>query len=107
MKELTLFDFEERVEQEPELPYYDHIKGELKGSQIRKAKKLVKLELIRPKKDDIWDVLPIEGYNTRTYTVSRSGDGWCCNCQYNRTKGKICSHILAVWLYEGFINLED
>ena len=99
----TLFDFFE--DEEEELPYYDHVKGELKGTQIAKARKFVSLGLVEPVDEDTWFVHPIEGYNKRTYTVVRDGDEWSCNCQYNRTKGKICSHILAVWIFENLIEL--
>jgi len=102
MKNATLFDF---INDDNELPYYDHIKGELKGSQKAKAKKFVQLGLVEQVSDCVWKIHPIEGYNKRTYTVYRDGDVWSCNCQYNRTKGKVCSHILAVWLFEGLIEL--
>jgi len=88
-----------------DLPYYDHIAKEVKGSQISKAKKLLKLGNVK-RVEGGWEILPISGYNKRTYTVVVIGDKYTCNCQYNATKGLTCSHILAVLMYEGIIEYE-
>ncbi|RLJ08637.1 MAG: hypothetical protein DRP12_00285 [Candidatus Aenigmatarchaeota archaeon] len=46
-----------------------------------------------------WIVRPIPGYNKTTYEVTSDGSFFRCSCQYNRTKGLVCSHILAVTEY--------
>ena len=102
MREANLFSFYNEDEDE-DLPFYDHLAKELKGSQKSKARKLVKLGKVVRIGYDAWQILPIEGYNKRTYVVERNGKHWSCNCQYNVTKGKICSHILAVWMAEGWL----
>jgi len=101
-KHPTLFDFID-----DDLPYYDHELMELRGSQISKARKLNQLGKVRKIDSYTWLVLPIEGYNTRTYTIVYDGEKLNCNCQYNATKGKTCSHILAVLFYEGKVDPDE
>lgn len=101
MRQLSIFDYDD----DEELPHYDHVSGDLKGSQKSKARKFVRLGKVVRLTADAWQVQPIEGYNTRAYIIERNGEYWSCNCQYNSTKGKICSHILAVWLFQEWIEL--
>ena len=84
-----------------QLPYYDSIRGELSGSQMSKARKFVELDKIAKLSRDRWFVSFIPGYNTSMYLVTCCLGDYFCNCQYNRTKHKTCSHIMAVMLYEG------
>jgi hypothetical protein len=81
------------------LPFFNAETGKLEGDQASKARKLVSLGLVRRAEfKDTFDILPIEGYNTTTYVVSRDGIGWSCTCQWAR-KGRTCSHQLAVELF--------
>lgn len=92
------------------LPFYDHYKQELKGSQKSKARKLNQLGKIkRTGLKGFWKVFPIEGYNSREYTVSYDihDQRFKCNCQYYQSKGKPCSHIYAVLMFEGVIEEEN
>lgn len=44
---------------------------------------------------------PIKGYNIITYTIEKRKNGsFNCNCQFNVTTHKMCSHILAVLLFK-------
>lgn len=106
--------------------FYSHHAQELEGTVGDKIKKLVDGDLIEYKKAEgnpkdahyepgRWLIHPIEGYNTRTYTVKPSREyGHSCNCQAFVTREKkyreggqtsgipkpTCSHVAAV--YEWF-----
>lgn len=67
---------------------------------MNKAKKFNRLGLVEDFTVDMWMVHPIPGYNKTTYEVILFGGQFRCNCQFNRTKKKTCSHILAVELHE-------
>ena len=81
--------------------HYKEVKGAPKGqARAFKAHKFIKLGLIK------WDTetkafycSPIKGYNKTTYTINSVGKEFKCNCQFNCQTGKICSHILAVYLW--------
>ena len=78
--------------------WYDKYSG-LQGSMLSKAKKFNRLGLVKQLgKSYNWIVKPIEGYNVTEYQVMQDQGRMKCNCQYNTTKDKICSHILAVEL---------
>ncbi len=75
-----------------------------------KAEKLLDLGLISYKANGIFKVSPIEGYNTRTYLLTPTGQGesvsdkFSCNCQGYQTKIRKgerpgCSHTLALAMY--------
>ena len=84
---------------ESELPYYDHSHQELRGAQVSKARKLVQLKRIVEVSPSSYKILPIEGYNTRSYDVEIDEENESCNCQYNTTKHLECSHIMAVKMF--------
>lgn len=79
--------------------FYDHETRTLQGSQYDKARKLLALDLIKRTTESSFLIFPIPGYNKRTYTVEHSGASWKCNCQWNATKGRTCSHIIAANLF--------
>ena len=83
---------------EGELCRWDAMSKTLSGSQKSKALKFNRNNLIKPDGKGSFQVLPIEGYNTTTYTVDYNG-GWKCNCQWHCKNNADCSHILAVMLY--------
>lgn len=91
------------------------------GAIVLKALKFLDMGLVQNISSGNWKVrkvLPIEGYNSTTYTVRYMSTGgvWYggCNCQCSVTKGKKCSHMLAVmlqdelphepWVIEGNVN---
>ena len=84
---------------EAELPYYDHTHEELKGSQVSKARRLIREKKIVEVSPTSYKVLPIEGYNMRSYDVEIDEENESCNCQYNTTKHLTCSHIMAVKMF--------
>ena len=99
----TLFEFDER-EKMVDIQYYDHLLKELKHSQEYKIQKFLDHDCVVFVGNNTFEVRPIEGYNTRTYTVNMGGNEPTCNCQYcvmERKKGRsgICSHIGAVLMY--------
>lgn len=45
--------------------------------------------------------IPINGYNVTTYNIIKYKNGsYTCTCQYYRTSKQVCSHILAVAMFE-------
>ena len=81
--------------------YYDHVRGELKGSQLSKAKKFCRLDLVKVGLNHDYVILPIKGYNTRTYHIDfhKFDNLWHCDCQFNHQTKKMCSHIMAVLIW--------
>ncbi len=92
--------------------YYSHHAKEVKGSSLNKAQKFLELGLVEwDSVTKMFNVLPIKGYNTRTYDIEKKATGFECNCQCCQTKIKkgeydpdtsdiaACSHILAVYLW--------
>lgn len=79
---------------------YDSARKELKGSILTKARRFCREGCVRPVrgKEGIFKVLPIRGYNMTTYDVNIFLDE--CNCQSNQLHGKICSHLVACYLWD-------
>ena len=71
--------------------------GRLEGSQRSKAVKFVQNNCVRKLSEDIFVVEPIKGYNKTPHKVYLKAPS--CSCQYNKKYGKICSHIIAVKMY--------
>jgi len=106
-----------------EVQYYSHLEKSLKQSQLYKAEKFLALDRIQYDTGKrVFVCLPIKGYNTRTYTLTRVKEPWCylyadaegnaherkveheCNCQFAqkcKREGKPpwCSHLLALHLW--------
>jgi len=89
------------------IQWYNHILGRLEFPQEHKIRKILENDCLQEIPDgDGWICKPIEGYNTRTYTMTPAPDGFNCNCQGFQKKlrdGKItpyCSHVnaLRIWL---------
>ena len=78
--------------------FYDHETGKLCGRQGQKARLLVQLGKVRSIMPDTYEIYPIEGYNSRKYTVEFDGTAYKCNCQFSRNGERSCSHIMAVEL---------
>lgn len=107
-----LNDFEAEWEQENELnkpfdlPYWDHIKEELKNPSIyNKAVKFVRAGCVKYDGLNTWLVGPLEGYNTRTYIITKIKNDvgeyeFKCSCQ-GFNKNALCSHSIAVKLHAG------
>ena len=58
------------------------------------------LHMIDGEYPDYYICTPIEGYNVTTYTIRENVNGSLhCDCQFNKTTEKMCSHILAVLLF--------
>lgn len=86
-----------------EVQYYDHYLKTLKHTQKHKAKKFLKHNCIKYIGHSTFVCNPIEGYNTRSYTLKRVNNKWTCNCQFFvrmslRGEDPICSHIMALFL---------
>ena len=80
--------------------WYDKYAG-LNGNMTSKARAFVKNNLIHRFNDkgrERWIIRPLKG-NKTIYEVYFKGDMGFCECQFNRS-GKICSHIMAVQLFE-------
>lgn len=78
---------------------WDAATGELKGSQLSKARKFNHDHCIDFQGNGTFLVRPIQGYNHTTYTVLFTPDGCQCDCQYSKRYGNTCSHIMAVGLF--------
>ena len=86
-----------------EIQYYDHYTKTLKHTQRHKAKKFLKHDCIKYIGNSVFVCDPIQGYNTRTYTLKRVNGEWTCNCQFfvrmsQRGENPICSHLQALFL---------
>lgn len=83
-----------------ELPYWDAEQKRLHGNQEYKARRFVELNLVKTTEfSSIFKILPIEGYNSTTYTIEEHAGVYRCNCQFGAS-GKTCSHVLAVELFK-------
>jgi|2_EtaG_2_1085320.scaffolds.fasta_scaffold13709_7 hypothetical protein len=79
--------------------YYSKVDG-LQGSQLIKAKRFIKLSLVKPLTNNTWFMGALPGNSTNYIVVrNREGSSWGCQCQFNKKTGNTCSHILAVQLY--------
>ena len=77
--------------------YWSHHTQEFAQSQVTKAKKFVEHECYEYVGENLFRCGPIEGYNTRTYTIKKGKDGeFNCNCQKGRGGGQ-CAHILGLY----------
>ncbi len=91
--------------------YYDEYEEKLKKTQMQKAKKFIDHDCIKYNREGQTFICePIEGYNTRTYQMTKKLDGkFRCNCQFIVTQEnkvvsgslhiddmKPCSHIAAL-----------
>lgn len=65
-----------------------------------KVRRLLELGLISRITDGVYQALPIPGYNITTYTIKEQFGRLVCNCQAGR-KGRECSHVRAVRVYQG------
>lgn len=84
----------------PESCYWDENTKKLVGDRISKIRAYLRLKLIRPDKEaeNKWEVDPTPGRH-QIHTVTKENELWECTCQKNAI-GDICSHILAVKLFE-------
>jgi len=82
-----------------EVIHYDSKIQELHGNQGSKARKLVRDKLVQDNGDGTYRILPIQGYNVSEYRVDWMAQS--CTCQYNTTKGLVCSHLIAVRIFRG------
>jgi hypothetical protein len=73
--------------------FYDLVTKTLKKSQKEKSIKFIEKDCIKVIGEGLFHVLPIIGYNCRTYTVDINRR--TCDCQYG-TSGRPCSHLFAV-----------
>jgi len=82
------------------LCYYDKIAKKLSGSQLAKAVRFNKYKKIIKVSNNKYEILPLKGYNSSVYDVSKHNKDYSCNCQWHTMHGLYCSHILGVLLYE-------
>lgn len=78
--------------------YWSHHTQEFAQSQVTKAKKFVEHECYEYVGENLFRCGPIEGYNTRTYTIKKVGETFHCNCQKGRDGGQ-CAHILGLYYF--------
>ena len=79
------------------IQYFCHHTQEFEHTQVEKAKKFLEHNCLEYTGEGFFICKPIEGYNTRTYTLRKDKDGeFQCNCQFGR-KGDGCSHRLALY----------
>lgn len=84
----------------------DHFGNVTSDNVARKAMRFLELDCVQKMKNQpggqriYWIVEPMPGYNVTTYTAWHYIDNdtvvCACNCQYCKTKGRMCSHILAI-----------
>lgn len=82
--------------------HYKALEAEDNGSSRQsKAKKFLKEKCIAwDPEHSCWLCKPILGYNNTTYHIKDDKHGsFECSCQFNQKTGKICSHILALYLF--------
>lgn len=90
-----------------EIQRYDHTRKILTKSQQYKIRKLVEHKCIKRTGPDTWLCLPIQGYNSTTYKITRDVAGIHCNCQFYVMNSSItggtkdCAHIGAMILAGG------
>jgi len=93
--------------------YYCHHIKELKYSQQHKVKKFLENDCIKYS-DGVFFCEPLEGYNTRTYTIVKNDSfpcGFECNCQgfqqkVRRGEYATCSHVGAVYGFLKILNFK-
>jgi len=87
--------------------HYKSLQGVKNGTAIQtKALKFLQEKCIEYQKDEYdsskscYICKPIEGYNKTTYHIKWDKEikDFKCSCQFNVTTGKMCSHILALYL---------
>ena len=95
---MNLYPFITEYELQPEEGcFYDNITGTLTGSQERKAEIFEREKKIVYIGNGSFECKPIKG--TKTVQVMRKIEGeWQCSCQFNRKIGKVCSHIMGMYL---------
>lgn len=64
-------------------------------AMLNKANLFRELRLIVMVNPNWYIVKPLPK-NKQKHNVKYTKDGWVCDCQYYRTTGKDCSHIIAV-----------
>jgi hypothetical protein len=79
---------------------YDHENQRLAHSQSYKVRRILENHCLEQVNENLWVCKPIEGYNSRTYKLSRVfvWEKFSCNCQGFNKKG-ICSHVVALQKY--------
>ena len=77
---------------------FDHVG--LTDTQKSKAKKLVKLGLIKEVRTNVFLCYPVKGYNKTTYAIKYVDGRATCDCFYYRQYQRTCSHMLAVALFK-------
>ncbi len=77
--------------------YFCHHTQQFAQTQVHKAQKFVEHKCYEYVGENLFRCGPIEGYNTRTYTIKKNPDTgeFDCNCQAGRTQ--MCSHILGLY----------
>ena len=74
----------------------------LTSSIKSKVRRYIRDGLVHKVDARTWEIWPIPGHTHLTHIVHKNDDGFLtCTCQRWRTKGLICSHILAVLVHEG------
>jgi len=88
-----------------EVQWYDHNKGLLVHPWKHKIRKILQFDCLHRLDTRRWECRPIEGYNTRTYTLE--GEHlWKCNCQGFKKRND-CSHRQALLLVLDRIGYKD
>lgn len=87
-----------------EVQYYDHYEKTLKHTQKYKARQFIKNDCIKYIGNNTFICEPIQGYNTRTYTLLKENGRWTCNCQFfvrmsQKGEDLICSHLRALFIH--------
>ena len=60
-----------------------------------KVRRILELARLVKHAEDRWVCLPIKGYNSTQYTLTKIEDGWSCSCQ-GYGKKRTCSHEQAL-----------
>ena len=79
------------------IQYWSHHTQQFAKSQVSKAKKFVEHKCYEYVGENLFRCGPIEGYNTRTYTIKKNPETneFDCNCQAGLKQ--MCSHVLGLY----------
>ena len=79
--------------------YWCHHTQEFARTQVSKAKKFIEHGCYEYTGDGFFRCGPIEGYNTRAYTIrkEKGTNKFNCNCQKGREGSNMCSHVLGLY----------
>lgn len=77
----------------------------LTSSMKAKVRRFIRDGCVHKIDKNTWEVYPIKGHTHLTHIVVNKNGMLTCTCQRWRTKALTCTHILAVMVYEGKLEI--